>query len=112
MRYGMFHRAGALGLAGALVGWSFLGPRIPAAWRMPLQAGLAGLLVLVTRAPLGLCPPRLWAGLRLGLTAGSAAATGVVATTSVPAVRLSMVDRELPPSASAWLALQIPLGTV
>ncbi|MGH3594999.1 MAG: Rv0804 family intramembrane glutamic endopeptidase [Mycobacterium sp.] len=112
MRYRMFHRAGALGLAGALVGWSFLGPRIPAPWRMPLQAGLAGLLVLVTRAPLGLCPPRLWAGLRLGLTAGSAAATGVVATTSVPAVRLSMVDRELPPSASAWLALQIPLGTV
>ncbi|MGH3541551.1 MAG: Rv0804 family intramembrane glutamic endopeptidase [Mycobacterium sp.] len=112
MRYRMFHRAGALGLAGALVGWSFLGPRIPAPWRMPLQAGLAGLLVLVTRAPLGLCPPRLWAGLRLGLTAGSAAATGVVATTSVPAVRLSMVGRELPPSASAWLALQIPLGTV
>jgi membrane protease YdiL (CAAX protease family) len=101
-----------LGLAGALVGWSFFGPRIPAPWRMPLQAGLAGLLVLVTRAPLGLCPPRLWAGLRLGLAAGSAAATGVVATTSVPAVRLSMVGRELPASASTWLALQIPLGTV
>ncbi len=102
----------ALGLAAALVGWSFVGPRLPARWRLSLQAGLAGLLVMVTRAPVGLWPPRLWTGLRLGVVAGSAAATGVVATTSVPAVRLSMVGRELPPSAPAWLALQIPLGTV
>lgn len=107
-----FRRMSVLGLATALVGWSFVGPRLPARWRLPLQAGLAGPLVLVTRAPLGLCPPRLWAGLRLGLAAGLAAATGVVAATSVPAVRLSMVERELPTSASTWLALQIPLGTV
>jgi len=77
-----------------------------------LQAGLGGLLVVVTRAHLGLCPPRLWAGLRLGLAAGSAAATGILAATSLPAVRLSMVERELPASASAWLVWQIPLGTV
>ncbi|MBO0880875.1 MAG: CPBP family intramembrane metalloprotease [Mycobacterium sp.] len=107
-----FRRTSALGLAGALVGWSFVAPRIPALWRMALQAGIAGLLVVVTRTPVGVCPPRLWAGLRLGLVVGSVAGTGVLASTSVPAVRLSMVSRELPPAASAWLALQIPLGTV
>jgi uncharacterized protein len=112
MQHSGFRQASALGLAGALVGWSCLGPRIPAPWRIPLQAGLAGLLVLVTRVPLGLWPPRLWAGLRLGMVAGSAAAAGVLATTSMPAVRLSMVGRKLPPSASAWLALRIPLGSV
>jgi membrane protease YdiL (CAAX protease family) len=107
-----FRRIGAVGLAAALVGWSFVSPRIPARGRLLLQAGLGGLLVVVTRAPLGLCPPRLWAGLRLGLAAGSAAVTGVVAATSLPAVRLSMVERELPASVSTWLVLQIPLGTV
>jgi len=107
-----FRRVRAVGLAAALVGWSFVSPRIPARGRLLLQAGLGGLLVGVTRAPLGLCPPRLWAGLRLGLAAGSAAVTGVVAATSLPAVRLSMVERELPASASTWLVLQIPLGTV
>ena len=66
----------------------------------------------MTGAPLGLRPPQLWAGLRLGLTAGSAAATAVAATTSIPAVRLSMAGRELPVPASGWLAVQIPLGTV
>jgi membrane protease YdiL (CAAX protease family) len=112
MRHSGFRRVQALGLAAALVGWSFVAPRIPARGRLPIQAGLAGLLVLVTRAPLGLRPPRLWAGLRLGLIAGSAAATGVLAATTVPAVRLSMNGRELPGSASTWLAVQIPLGTV
>jgi CAAX protease family protein len=112
MQHSAFRRGHALVLAAALVGWSFVGPRIPARWRMPLQAGLAGLLVVATRAPLGLRPPRLWTGLRLGLPVGSAAAAAVVATTSVPAVRVSMAGRELPASASTWLALQIPLGTV
>jgi uncharacterized protein len=112
MRHSDFRRLQPLGLAAALVGWSFAGPRIPARARSSVQAGLAGLLVLLTRAPLGLRPPRLWAGLRLGLAVGSAAATVVVTSTSVPAVRVSMVGRELPASASTWLALQIPLGTV
>jgi membrane protease YdiL (CAAX protease family) len=112
MQHSVFRQASALGLAAALIGWSFLGPRIPAPWRIPLQAGLAGLLVVVTRVRLGLWPPRLWPGMRLGMAAGSVAAAGVLATTTVPAVRLSMVGRELPPSASAWLAWQIPLGTV
>ena len=35
-----------------------------------------------------------------------------MAATSVPAVRLSIAERELPASASTWLTLQIPLGTV
>jgi CAAX protease family protein len=112
MQHSNFRRASATVLAAVLVGWSFLGPRIPARWRVPLQAGFAGLLVVVTRAPLGICPPRLWAGLRLGMAVGAVAATGVLAATSVPAVRLSMVGRQLPPSPSAWLAVQIPLGTV
>ncbi len=112
MQHSHFRRMQPLALATALVGWSFVSPRIPARARLPLQAGLAGLLVLVTGAPLGLRPPQLWAGLRLGLTAGSAAATAVAATTSIPAVRLSMAGRELPVPASGWLAVQIPLGTV
>jgi uncharacterized protein len=112
MQHSNSRRLQALGLAAGLVGWSFAGPRLPARNRLLLQAGLAGLLVRVTRAPLGLRPPRLWAGLRLGLAAGSAAATGVLTATSVPAVRLSMAGRELPASASTWLALQIPFGTV
>jgi uncharacterized protein len=112
MRHSGFRRLQPLGLAAALVGWSFAGPRIPAWGRLPLQAGIAGLLVRLTGAPLGLRPPRLWAGLRLGLAVGSAAATAVVTATSVPAVRVSMAGRELPASASTWLALQIPLGTV
>jgi membrane protease YdiL (CAAX protease family) len=110
MQHSNFRRINAIGLATALVGWSFVGPRLPA--RVPLQAGLAGLLVLVTRAPLGLRPPRLWAGVRLGLAVGSGAATAVAATTSVPAVRVSMAERELPAPASTWLGLRIPLGTV
>jgi uncharacterized protein len=77
-----------------------------------LQAGVGGLLVLVTRAPLGLCPPRLWAGLRLGSAVGMAAATAIAATTPVPPVRLAMVARELPPSVPDWLLLRIPVGTV
>jgi uncharacterized protein len=107
-----FRRLQPLGLAAALVGWSFVSSRMPARSRVPLQAGLAGLLVLLTGAPLGLCPPRLWAGARLGLAVGSGAVTAVVATTSIPAVRVSMAKRELPASASCWLALRIPLGTV
>ena len=112
MQHNDFRRVQPLGLAAALVGWSFVAPRLPARGRLLLQAGVAGVLVRVTRAPLGLRPPRLWAGFRLGLAAGSAAAIGVLVATSFPAVRLSMAERELPASASTWLTLQIPLGTV
>ncbi|AFJ33622.1 caax amino protease family protein [Mycobacterium intracellulare subsp. yongonense 05-1390] len=99
-------------MAAALVGWSFAGPRLPARWRMALQAGLGGALVLVTRAPLGLGPPRLWAGLRLGSAVAFSAASTVAATTRLPPVRQSMAVREPPASAPDWLLVRIPVGTV
>lgn len=105
-------QAYALSLAAALVGWSFAGPRLPARWRMALQAGLGGTLVLVTRAPLGLGPPRLWAGLRLGSAVAFSAASTVAATTRLPPVRQSMAVREPPASAPDWLLVRIPVGTV
>ncbi|UQB93036.1 MULTISPECIES: CPBP family intramembrane glutamic endopeptidase [Mycobacterium] len=105
-------QAYALSLAAALVGWSFAGPRLPARWRVALQAGLGGALVLVTRAPLGLGPPRLWAGLRLGSAVAFSAASTVAATTRLPPVRQSMAVRETPASARDWLLVRIPVGTV
>ena len=101
-----------LSLAAALIGWSFVSPRLPTPWRVAPQAGVGGLLVLVTRAPLGLSPPRLWAGLRLGSAAGVAAASAIAVTTLVPPVRLAMADREPPAPMPAWLLLRIPVGTV
>lgn len=47
-------RLRALSLAAGLVGWSLVSPRLPAPWRIPLQAGLGSVLVLVTRATMGL----------------------------------------------------------
>ncbi|MEB3979781.1 type II CAAX endopeptidase family protein [Mycobacterium sp. 663a-19] len=101
-----------LSLAAALIGWSFVSPRLPGAWRVVLQAGIGGLLVLATRAPLGLGPPRLWAGLRLGSAAGAAAVAAIAATTPLPPVRLSMAARDIPVPAPGWLLLRIPIGTV
>lgn len=112
MREPGFRRARALSLAAALVGWSFVGPRVPTAWRVAIQAAAAGVLVLVTRAPLGLSPPRLWAGLRLGSAAGAAVASAIAATTAVPVVRSSMADREPIGSVAGWLLVRIPVGTV
>lgn len=99
-------------MAAALVGWSFVGPRLPAAYRTPVQAAAGSLLVLTTRAPLGFRPPALWAGLRWG-SAAAALVTGTIAASApVPKVRLSMSARELPASVPGWLAWQIPVGTV
>lgn len=112
MRYCTFPQIRALVLGAGLVGWSFISPRIPIPWRAPTQAGLAELLVLLIRPPLGLRPPRLWTGLRFGLAAAATGATAVAAAMLVPAVRLSMADRDLPAPTSLWLLLQIPLGTV
>jgi uncharacterized protein len=112
MRGSSFRRLRALFLAAVLVVWSFVSPRLPAGWRVALQAGVGGLLVRVTGAPLGLRPPLLWAGLRLGSAAAAMAGTAIVATTAVPRMRLSMSARELPASAPGWLLLRIPVGTV
>ncbi|KBZ59604.1 hypothetical protein K875_05170 [Mycobacterium [tuberculosis] TKK-01-0051] len=107
-----FRRSGALSLAAALVGWSFVGPLLPASWRAVLQAGAGGLLVSMTGAPVGLDPPRLRAGLRLGSLAAFPAACAVAATTLLPPVRRSMADREPPAAAPDWLLLRIPVATV
>ena len=111
MRYKVFRRACGLSLAAALVGSSFVSPRLPTPWRVTLQAGVGGLLVLVTRAPLGLRPPRLWAGLRLGSAAGVVAASAIAATTVVPPVRLAMADRE-PPAPVPGLAAVANTGGI
>jgi membrane protease YdiL (CAAX protease family) len=101
-----------LSLAAALVGWSFVSPRLPAAWRVAAQAVVGGLLVRATRAPLGLSPPRLTAGARLGSAAGVAAAGAIAAATATPLVRAAMAAREPPASAPSWLLVRIPVGTV
>ncbi|GAB1811297.1 CPBP family intramembrane metalloprotease [Mycobacterium sp. MUNTM1] len=101
-----------MSLASALVGWSLVSPRLPASWRPVAQAAMGGLLVSITRAPLGLCPPRLLAGLRLGSLVASPTACAVAATTLLPPVRRSMAGREPPTTAPDWLLLRIPVGTV
>ncbi|RAU96495.1 CPBP family intramembrane metalloprotease, partial [Mycobacterium colombiense] len=35
-------------MAAALVGWSLVGPRLPATWRTALQAVVGGALALIT----------------------------------------------------------------
>ncbi|HWS94807.1 MAG TPA: CPBP family intramembrane glutamic endopeptidase [Mycobacterium sp.] len=112
MRDRRFRRLGTLSSVAALVGWSFASPRLSGTWRVTLQAGVGALLAVVARAPLGLCPPRLWVGMRLGSAAGVAAASVIAAATSAPPVRLSMAARELPASVPGWLLLRIPVGTV
>ena len=103
----------ALGLAAGLVGWSATaGLAIPGRRHPLLQAALAAGLVVLTRAPLGLRPPALGLGLRMGSTAAAAILAGVAAATAHPRVRAAMADRELPAHSANWLALQIPLGTV
>jgi membrane protease YdiL (CAAX protease family) len=102
----------ALVLAASLVGWSgFVGPRLAPRWQLPVHAVLATALVLSTRATLGLRPPALGRGLRLGLAVAGAATAGVAATTAAPRVRDGMAARELPDPA-VWLLVRIPIGTV
>lgn len=77
-----------------------------------VRAAIGTGLAVAARAPLGLRPPQLWAGLRFGGAAAALVAGGVAATTAVPRVRAGMHGRELPEGATRWLALDIPLGTV
>jgi membrane protease YdiL (CAAX protease family) len=103
----------AVALAAGLVGWSGLvGPRIPASGQPLVHAGLAAALAVSARAPLGLRPPHLWSGLRLGLVAAAPVIIGVAASTTAPPVRSAMAERDLPVSSSRWLAVRIPVGTV
>jgi uncharacterized protein len=100
----------AVGLAAALVGWSFAAPRVR--WRPVPNASLGTGLVATTQSPLGLRPPALWSGIRHGLAAGAAAALGIAAVTALPPVRRAMAERDLPTDTARWLLLSIPIGTV
>ena len=102
----------ALALAAALVGASLLVPRMPPRWHPLPHAVLGTALAVITRAPLGLRPPALWSGLRLGLAVATPVTLGVAAATALPPVRVAMAERELPDAAARWLLLRIPLGTV
>ncbi len=102
----------ALALAAALVGGSLLVPRMPPRWHPLPHAVLGTALAVITRAPLGLRPPALWSGLRLGLALATPVTLGVAAATALPPVRVAMAERELPDAAARWLLLRIPLGTV
>ena len=113
MRPKRVRQARALALAAALVGWSGLvGPRIPPRVHPLAHAVLAAGLVASTRAPLGLRPPALWSGLRLGLAVAAPVAIGVAASTALPRVRAAMAERDLPGPPARWLLVRIPLGTV
>jgi len=103
----------AIGLAAGLVGWSF-SAGIDQPWRRhPVaQAAYGTVLALAARAPLGLRPPPMRSGLRLGAAVASAVAGVVALTTAVPRVRAAMGDRELPERPGHWLGVEIPLGTV
>jgi membrane protease YdiL (CAAX protease family) len=100
----------AVGLAAALVGWSFAVPRVR--WHPVPNATLGTGLVAVTRSPLGLRPPALWSGIRYGLAAGAVVAVGVAALTALPPVRAAMARRDLPDRPARWLLVSIPIGTV
>jgi membrane protease YdiL (CAAX protease family) len=103
----------ATALATGLVGWSALiGPRLPARVQPAVHAVLAGLLAIWARAPLGLRPPQLWSGLRLGVAAATPVILGVAVSTAAPPVRSAMARRNLPGSSATWLVLRIPVGTV
>jgi membrane protease YdiL (CAAX protease family) len=105
-------RTRAVALAVSLVGWSgFVGPRLAPRWQVPVHAALSTALVLSTRAPLGLRPPALGRGVRLGLAVAGTVTTGVAATTAATPVRRGMAARDLPDPA-AWLLVRIPIGTV
>jgi uncharacterized protein len=102
----------ALALAAALVCWSgFAGPRLAPRWQVPVQAVLSAGLVRLTRAPLGLRPPALGRGVRLGLAASGVVTACVAMATAAPRVRDTMGDRDLP-APGFWLLLRIPIGTV
>ncbi len=112
MRPKRIRQAQALTLAAALVGWGVaVKPRMSGPQRPLVQAGIGTALAVITRAPLGLRPPALWSGVRLGLTASAAVAVVVAAATGVPALRTALATRPVPESAPHWLLLRIPLGT-
>ena len=106
-------RRSAVGLAVALVGWSFTAG-IEQPWRRHpvVQAAVGSALALAARAPLGVQGSAARSGLRIGGAAAGAIALGVLGATTVPAVRAAMAARDLPDRPARWLGLEIPVGTV
>ncbi len=106
-------KAKAVGLAAALIGWSFTAG-IDQPWRRHpvLQAALGTALALAARAPLGLRPPASKAGIRLGASVGGVVVAAAAAGVAVPRVRAAMAERDLPDRPGRWLGVEIPLGTV
>ncbi len=68
-------------------------------------------LAAAVGAPLGLRPPQLWSGLRVGGVAFGLVAATVAALTAVPRVRQGMIDRTVPAHPVRWLVLEIPVAT-
>jgi uncharacterized protein len=113
MRPNRIRQVRALTLAAGLVGWAgVVGPRIPPRVQPLVNAILGAGLVAASRAPVGLRPPELWSGLRLGVIAAAPVAIGVAVATALRPVRVVMAERELPAPPARWLLLRIPLGTV
>ncbi|ODQ85423.1 CPBP family intramembrane glutamic endopeptidase [Mycolicibacterium holsaticum] len=105
-------RAAALGLAAGLVGWSLVLPRFPSRWNPVPHAFVATTLAALTRPELGLRPPQVWSGLRVGAATAASVAAGVAAGTALPRTRKELNGRALPEGVRRWLLLGIPLGTV
>lgn len=109
-------------LVGLLLGWSAAAPRILNRWNLarwnlahwhPIPYAVFGAAVsALARAPLGLRPPALWAGLRWGAAAAAPVVVAVAASTAIPSVRDGMAARTLPAPTGRWLLLRIPVGTV
>ncbi|MGE2731583.1 Rv0804 family intramembrane glutamic endopeptidase [Mycolicibacterium vaccae] len=105
-------RLRVLGLSAVLLAWSAVSPRLPRRWEPLPHMGFGLLLEMLTRAPLGLRPPRLWSGLRWGGAAAAPVVAVIAASTASGAVRDGMARRDLPRGRRRWLLLRIPLGTV
>lgn len=90
----------------------WVSPRLPPRWHPLVQAVFAVMLVMSTRAPLGLRPPALVEGMRYGAVAAAVVGVGAGVGAAIPPVRSAMASQEIPDTPVRWLMLRIPLGTV
>ncbi|MDM1918060.1 CPBP family intramembrane metalloprotease, partial [Mycobacteroides abscessus] len=104
--------ARVLVLAVVLVAWPAVLERFPQRWRPLIGAGTSTALAGAAGIPLGLRPPQLGAGLRLGGIVASAVAAAVGASPALQPVRASMRARDIDLHPAVWLGLHIPVGTV
>ncbi|WP_371750638.1 CPBP family intramembrane glutamic endopeptidase [Mycobacteroides sp. LB1] len=108
----MTSRAGVLVLAAALAAWPAVLGRFPQGWRPMLGAGASTALAAAADTPLGLRPPQLGAGVRLGGLVASVLAVIIGVSPALKPVRTSMRERDIDLHPAAWLGLHIPVGTV